>query len=314
MDLVHRRYTKNDFGNSRFFMLYKELFKGKYLKLNNNDRVIYSVLLDRFELSIQNGWVDEEGSIYFYFTQKTLSESCAVSERTVRNSIEQLKDAGLIESVRQGMNLPNRLYLLKPEYQEKQAEKSCEPSVYPERQNLPFQTGKNCRSGQAEFATPDRQNLPPNDTDINKTNKISSSMADEEDALIRIREKTCLEECELDERQAELGCQIRNVLTQVFLHPPEAFNVGGRMIPFNADMQKKVLEHLTPEIFKILITRMQENPKPIKNPKAFLMACLFNSMSFPAKPERQKTSKNSFNNFKQNDYDFVSLEQEILSN
>lgn len=314
MALVHRRYTKNDFGNSRFFMLYKELFKGKYLKLNNNDRVIYSVLLDRFELSIQNGWVDEEGCIYFYFTQKTLSESCAVSERTVRNSIEQLKDAELIESVRQGMNLPNRLYLLKPEYQEKQAEKPCEPSVYAERQNLPFRTGKNCHSGQAEFATPERQNLPPNDTDINDTNIVSSSRAEEEDVLIQLRDKTCLKESELDERQAELGCQIRDVLTQVFLHPPEAFSVGGRMIPFDAGMQKKVLEHLTPAVFKTLITRMQENPKPVKNPKAFLMACLFNSMSFPAKTERRKTSNNTFNNFKQNDYDFVSLEQELLSN
>lgn len=111
------RYSREDFQNSKFYQLPKELFYGNK-NMSNNERVLYSILKDRFELSIKNGWLDAENNNYFYFQQDSLTEECRMSLRTVQRALQGLIDMQLIESVRQGQNQKNRLYLLKIETQE----------------------------------------------------------------------------------------------------------------------------------------------------------------------------------------------------
>lgn len=109
------RYSTSDFLSSKYYQLSKELFQGKYKKLSNNERVLYSILKDRFDLSVKNGWVDQENNIFFIFQQESLIEECCMSLRTVQRALQGLINTQLIESVRQGQNQPNRLYLLKPD-------------------------------------------------------------------------------------------------------------------------------------------------------------------------------------------------------
>lgn len=118
-DIIQRRFRVEDVSGFEFYKQPKQLYVGKYNhELNNNDRTIYMLLLDRFRLSMMNHFVDDEGYVYIYFTADELARIAAVSEKTVRNSINKLKEIKLIDSVQQGLNRPNRIYVLKLEYQE----------------------------------------------------------------------------------------------------------------------------------------------------------------------------------------------------
>lgn len=123
---MDRRYSINDYRSAQFFQLPKWLFKGKYEKmLTNNERILYAILKERFSISIANQWTDEAGNIFFFYKQQELAECSCLCLRTVQRSIKNLKEAGLLEEERSGANIPNRLYLLKPESEEFTDKEEC---------------------------------------------------------------------------------------------------------------------------------------------------------------------------------------------
>lgn len=81
-----------------------------------NAAVAFSFLKDCFKYSIKNNWIDENGDIYFIFTNQELGETLKVkSKQTVVKIKKELEAYGLLEQKRMGVNRPNRLYLLQPE-------------------------------------------------------------------------------------------------------------------------------------------------------------------------------------------------------
>jgi len=74
--------------------------------------MLYMLLFDRLELSLKNGWHDKEGNVFQYYTNEQLMiDLNCNSNKTIIKIKKELKDAGLMKEVRQGMNLPNRIYL-----------------------------------------------------------------------------------------------------------------------------------------------------------------------------------------------------------
>ena len=88
------------------------IYDAKYKILSNNAKMLYMLLFDRLELSLKNGWHDKEGNVFQYYTndQLMIDLNCN-SNKTIIKIKKELKDAGLMTEVRQGMNLPNRIYL-----------------------------------------------------------------------------------------------------------------------------------------------------------------------------------------------------------
>ena len=88
------------------------IYDEKYKKLSNNAKLLYMLLFDRLELSLKNGWHDKDGNVFQYYTNEQLMiDLNCNSNNTIIKIKKELKDAGLITEVRQGMNLPNRIYL-----------------------------------------------------------------------------------------------------------------------------------------------------------------------------------------------------------
>ncbi|WDA67547.1 replication initiator protein A [Lactococcus lactis] len=102
-----------------FFQFPKVLYYSqKYKKsLSLSAKAAYMVLLDRVEYSLKTNWVDEDGNIYFIFTNQELAELLDVSIRTAIKLKKELEDANLLLQKRMGFdpktgkNEPNRLYL-----------------------------------------------------------------------------------------------------------------------------------------------------------------------------------------------------------
>ncbi|HGQ1206227.1 TPA: conserved phage C-terminal domain-containing protein [Streptococcus pneumoniae] len=88
------------------------IYDEKYKTLSNDAKMLYMLLFDRLELSLKNGWHDKEGNVFQYYTNEQLMiDLNCNSNKTIIKIKKELKDAGLMTEVRQGMNLPNRIYL-----------------------------------------------------------------------------------------------------------------------------------------------------------------------------------------------------------
>lgn len=88
------------------------IYDEKYKTLSNNAKMLYMLLFDRLELSLKNGWHDKEGNVFQYYTNEQLMiDLNCNSNKTIIKIKKELKDTGLMTEVRQGMNLPNRIYL-----------------------------------------------------------------------------------------------------------------------------------------------------------------------------------------------------------
>ena len=87
------------------------IYDEKYKSLSNHAKLLYMLLFGRLELSIKNGWHDRDGNVFQYYTNEQLMVDLNSSEKTIIKFKKELKDVGLLKEVRQGNNLPNRIYI-----------------------------------------------------------------------------------------------------------------------------------------------------------------------------------------------------------
>ena len=110
------RYTRQAIVTSAFLQMPRFLYAGEFAgnRISNNARNLYTLLLDRHKISIKNDWHDESGEVYIYFKREEMEQQLGISERTVTKVMQELKDLSLVEEKKQGLNKPNKIYLLSP--------------------------------------------------------------------------------------------------------------------------------------------------------------------------------------------------------
>ena len=87
------------------------IYDEKYKRLSNNAKLMYMLLFGRLELSVKNGWHDRKGNVFQYYTNEQLMIDLNSSEKTIIKVKKELREVGLLEEIRQGNNLPNRIYI-----------------------------------------------------------------------------------------------------------------------------------------------------------------------------------------------------------
>ena len=104
------------------------------LDLSETTKMIYMLLLDRARLSMQKeGWQDDQGRVFIHYTIQSLAATIQRSEMTVKNALKALEQRGLIYRHRQGVGMPNRIY------------------VKVQTGNYPMEETENCPSGGTTF-------------------------------------------------------------------------------------------------------------------------------------------------------------------
>lgn len=145
-------YFKNEVEKFQYFQLPKWLFKEPYKKLSNNAKIMYALLYNRLDLSLESKWHDRNGQVFMYFTTAEFCEELGCSEKTVTKIKKELVTSGLLREERQGLTKPNRLYILGPKIIKR------EP---PEPEKIPSRTVENTAL--------DTQEVQTIKTDIRKT-------------------------------------------------------------------------------------------------------------------------------------------------
>lgn len=107
------RISKKQIDTSeRFYMIPKALFENTvYATMMLETKVAYSILKDRFKLSLKNNWVDAEGNVFLIYKNKDLQKILGVGEKKVISIKKELTKFDLLEEERQGLNRPNKLYI-----------------------------------------------------------------------------------------------------------------------------------------------------------------------------------------------------------
>ena len=106
-------YYGEQIDNFTFYRVPKALFTTpRYKMLSAEAKILYGLLLVRAALSTRNGWKDEQGRIFIYFTVKEIMEEVGCSKQKAIRLLDELAyKADLIRRVKQGQGKPNRIYV-----------------------------------------------------------------------------------------------------------------------------------------------------------------------------------------------------------
>lgn len=99
----------------RFYRIPKILIEDTAFRdLSTDAKLLYGLLLDRLELSLQNDWFDEEGHAYIIFTVRDVETRLNCSHSKAVRLLKELDlstGIGLIRRIRFGLGQPNRIYV-----------------------------------------------------------------------------------------------------------------------------------------------------------------------------------------------------------
>lgn len=116
-----------------------------YRQLSLHAKVAYTFLLNRYQLSQRNGWVNEDDEVYVIFTRAELADEMQISYKKAIACFAELQDARLIWEVRRGRGLPNHIYLAQVEH-ELPPRSACAPGIefdgYDESSGLEEEAGE----------------------------------------------------------------------------------------------------------------------------------------------------------------------------
>ncbi|WP_148880570.1 conserved phage C-terminal domain-containing protein [Streptococcus sp. Marseille-P7376] len=166
-------YFKNEVEKYQYFQLPKWLFKEPYKQLSNNAKIMYALLYNRLNLSLESEWHDRNGQVFIYFTTSQFCEELGCSEKTVTKIKKELVTAGLLKEERQGLTKPNRLYILGP---------TVIKAESPDPQKLPSRTVENTAQ--------EAQKVQTIKTDIIKTDIDNNKLSIFKEILDYLNEKT----------------------------------------------------------------------------------------------------------------------------
>ena len=100
-----------------FFKIPRQLITDpKFKHVSTDAKLLYGMLLDRMSLSAKNGWHDDAGRVYIYYTVKEVCQDIGCGRNKAMRlpaELDTVKGVGLIERVKQGQGKPDKIFVKK---------------------------------------------------------------------------------------------------------------------------------------------------------------------------------------------------------
>ncbi len=273
-----------------FYRIPKLLFTEPMFKgLSSEAKILYGLLLDRMSLSIKNGWFDEEGRAYIYFSIEDIAELLNCGKNKAVRSLQELVDdtgIGLIEKKRQGQGKSNILYVKNFIIEEQNVisgdSEQKDTEVY-------FSTFKNVEKGDSRIP---KSNIPEvSFWGANNNKMIYNNISDTESNLIvsadtgydvmREYEQIIKENIEFElllarnpyDRETLLG--IVDLMLEMVLAKADEVVISCNRYP--TELVKSKMLKLNSAHIEYVLDCMRKNTTKVKNIKKYLLAALFNA-------------------------------------
>ena len=104
-------YMKESEQMLQYFQFPKFLLK---LRISQTAKYLYMILYDRARISRKNSWIDKYGNVYLIFPIDELSVQIGKCKSSVKTTLKELDDEGLLVRRFGGFSKPNHLYVKIP--------------------------------------------------------------------------------------------------------------------------------------------------------------------------------------------------------
>ena len=105
-------FTADDAEEYSFYRIPKPLILNPdYRSVPVEAKMLYGLMLDRMGLSVRNGWLDEQGRVFIYYTVEAVREDLGCGKEKACKLLADLERADLIERRRQGLTKPSITYV-----------------------------------------------------------------------------------------------------------------------------------------------------------------------------------------------------------
>lgn len=278
----------------------------RYSELSLDSILIYTFLLNRFQISRKNGWTNDSGEVFVIFPRKELAKELHICEQRVTTAFQQLVKAKLVWEKRCGRGDANQIYLARVEMRENCACECVPVSVESpedsnsrtaesvvlgdnhdtqEPQDMSVQNRETHDSGVADVEVLEAQDLRPNYKENRKKKKIQKEVSqfvecagahetngqDEEAEL-----KVILDNCELSFFSPGTAHMFENAIAQLFYS--ESLRIGNATLP--QSRVRKQLHWLNNMTLREAQSKLAANTeKPIRNSSAYTMTTIFNAIT-----------------------------------
>ena len=256
----------------QFYSMPKELFVDKYKDLSLEAKMIYTLFIDRLELSKKNNWVNENGEVYLIFKRNDIGDILNITDKTVTKAIKELKDIKLVFESRRGLGKPNLIYIGKLNLENQETE------------NLHLITGKKSEIESRENTTNESEKLQTSNTNINNTNfnetDVSQSVIDEE--LEEIKQKCELHLLEEVDSRGNINTKLREIIENAIemMYYSSSITVGNAVIP-QYIVRSKMKQLNGAKIFYALekLKNNLKNTENFSNSSKYIISCLYNAIN-----------------------------------
>lgn len=106
-------FRESDLAYLSYIRVPRELF---FLNISSDVKIMYSLLLDRMQLSIQNGWIDYDKKCYLIYQVEDIMKDLKISSKTAVKIMKELEKLDFLERIKQGQGKPSLIYLKKVDF------------------------------------------------------------------------------------------------------------------------------------------------------------------------------------------------------
>ena len=305
------RYKYDYFSGERskqysFAPIFYEFYESDYYQDLSNDAIIlYTFLSSRMALSFKNNWIDNDGRAYVYFTIEEATKFTKLGKTKTNEVFRELIDWNLIEKKQQGFGKPAKIYVKDifnrvndteiPNVSNEEDTVNAQQFRIRTASNSDVRTARNSESelldnqacGQKYIDIVNRvNNISINQSSTNlKDSREQIDQIDEpvkyEEVIDEIKENISYEEL-VEEHNTPTDVrfidEFVNVMSEVQLSNSKKIVIAKTEYPI--DYVKKRFKQIKKDHIEYIFDSLVKNTnEKISNPKAYLLAVLFNSVS-----------------------------------
>ena len=253
-----------------FYRIPKMLFTEEIFEaLSTDAKVLYGLLLDRISLSRENGWLDDAGRVYVYYTIKSVKKSMRCANTKACGLLRELDEFGLIERKKQGLGKPTIIYV-KDFTRFRKAE-----LLGSDRQNSVI-----LHTGTLDNRKSESNKTEKNKTESSKTNPILSRADKDMDERTSYRNylNSQLDMEIMYERypyDRETLDAIMNLMLDVVCSKRKTIRIAGDDKPVR--VVKSQFLKINSMHLEYVMDCMKKNPAKVRNIKQYLLAAIYNA-------------------------------------
>ena len=295
-------YYGEESNQFSYYRIPRQLVTGeRFKRLSTDAKLLYGLLLDRMGLSAKNGWYDEAGRVYIYYTLDEIQKDLSCGHEKAVKLLAELdkgKGIGLIERKKQGQGRPAKIYVKRFTTR---AVPPAPPAPDPDLQprfpifgNTDFrkpevQTSENPKSRLPKTGSADFRKTDGSYIKSNQTESIYTDLSIHPSPSAREQEEGWMDRYDCEE---EIKAQIDydglcmsypaedvnglvNLIADTLTTVRPTLRIGGENIP-TEQVRKRMLS-LEHRHLEYVFDSLCRNSTKIRNIRAYLLTALYNA-------------------------------------